>query len=170
MRHGQTNYNHLGLCNDDPNKDVHLNESGRAQAQAAAERLKPVQLSKIVVSALPRTRQTADIINQYHQVSIEVAPQLNDIRSGFDSRPVADYFAFIAADPLNIQPPGGESVSEHKQRIVHFLQSTGFEHNTLFIAHEETLRAIKAFFESLSDEEMLQLHFKNCEILEFELP
>ncbi|MCW9025399.1 MAG: histidine phosphatase family protein [Gammaproteobacteria bacterium] len=172
MRHGQTNYNTVGLCNDDPSRDVHLNETGLIQAQTAAEQLKPVPLEKIIVSELPRTHETARIINQYHQVPIEVVPQLNDIRSGFDSQPVADYFAAIAADPLHITPAGGESLLSHKQRIVGYLQSlTTIRHSPiLFVVHEETLRVVMAFFEALSDEAMLQLHFGNCEILEFDIP
>ena len=38
LRHGQSQYNLLGLCNDDPKTDVHLNDTGKLQAQAAAER------------------------------------------------------------------------------------------------------------------------------------
>jgi len=40
MRHGRTNYNDLGLCNDDPGRDVYLTETGIAQAQSAAHGLR----------------------------------------------------------------------------------------------------------------------------------
>ncbi len=33
MRHGQTNYNVLGLCNDDPARPVHLTDLGIEQVQ-----------------------------------------------------------------------------------------------------------------------------------------
>ncbi len=113
MRHGQTNYNLLELCNGDPQVDVHLTELGIQQAQHAAESLRNVELDNILISELPRTRQTAEIINQYYQVPIEVLPTLNDIRTGCEDRPVAEYFAYIGTDRINIRPPGGESVRDY---------------------------------------------------------
>ena len=88
MRHGQTNYNQQGLCNSDPARDVHLTPQGKAQAQQAAEQLKSVPLQLIIASPLPRTRQTATIMNQYHQCHIEYDDTIADIRSGFEDRPV----------------------------------------------------------------------------------
>ena len=99
MRHGRTNYNDLGLCNDDPNADVHLNDVGKQQAQAAAEQLRDVRLDRIIVSPLSRTRQTAEFVNQYHGTPIEVHPDITDIRPGFDGKAVDEYFAVIAHDP-----------------------------------------------------------------------
>lgn len=172
MRHGRTNYNELGLCNDDPARDVHLTPIGIQQAEVAAETLRHMLIERILVSQLPRTRQTARIINRYHDAPIISQPLLNDIRSGFDGRPVADYYSFIGNDPLDTQPPGGESLRQHKARIGHFLDWLQQQpaQPTLIVAHEETLRAITAHLENLSDQAMLQRHFANCEIVEFELP
>lgn len=121
MRHGRTNYNELGLCNDDPDADVHLNETGKQQAQAAAEQLRDVALERIIVSPLPRTRQTAEVVNRYHGLPIEVHPAIADIRSGFDGQTVAAYFAAIAHDPLNARANGGESLLDHKHRVLGLL-------------------------------------------------
>lgn len=54
---GRTNYNDLGLCNDDPSRDVHLTEVGieQEQAHSAALTLRHVAFERIVVSPLPRT-------------------------------------------------------------------------------------------------------------------
>lgn len=171
MRHGRTNYNDLGLCNDDPARDVHLTEAGIAQAEAASEQLRSVTLERIIVSELPRTRQTADIINRYHQVQITSHPEINDIRSGFDGRPVTDYFAAIDRDPLHTRPAGGESLLEHKARIGRFLDwlVRQPESIVLVIAHEESLRALSAHLMPISDVEMLGLDFDNCQIVEFDL-
>ncbi|MGD8483484.1 MAG: histidine phosphatase family protein [Thioalkalispiraceae bacterium] len=170
MRHGQTNYNELGLCNDDPAKDVHLTEQGIAQTERAAEQLRDKPLKQIIASPLLRTRQTANIINRYHDVPVIVKDEIIDIHSGFDSKPVADYFAAIAPDRLHLKFNNGESLLEHKQRIIGFLEKL-IEHKpqgVLVVAHEETLRVVSAYFESLGDEQMLELHFNNCEILQYE--
>ena len=166
MRHGRTNYNELGLCNDDPSVDVHLNEIGKQQAQAAAEQLREVVLDRIIVSPLPRTRQTAEFVNQYHQASIEVHPDIVDICTGFNGKAVGEYFAAIAHDPLNARTKVGESLLDHKQRVsgfIHWLQGQPQE-NILVVAHEETVRVFVAHFEgNVPDEQLRDIHIDNCE-------
>ncbi|MGB5519026.1 MAG: histidine phosphatase family protein [Gammaproteobacteria bacterium] len=166
MRHGRTNYNELELCNDDPNADVHLNAIGKQQAQAAAEQLRDVTIDRIIVSPLPRTRQTAEFVNQYHEAPIEVHPDISDIRTGFDGKAVDEYFAAIAHDPLNARVNGGESVLDHKRRVlgfIHWLQQQHQE-NILIVAHEDTLRVFVAHFESdVPDERLRDLTIGNCE-------
>jgi probable phosphoglycerate mutase len=164
LRHGETNYNRLGLCNDDPGRDVHLSEAGIAQAQAAAQRLRDTPLQRIITSQLPRTRQTAAIINRYHGVAVESSALLNDIRSGFDGQPVADYFAATARDPLHTRANGGESLLDHKARVVRFIEwlKTQPDDCVLVVAHEETLRVFEARFRGIADQGLRDLQFDNC--------
>ncbi len=166
MRHGRTNYNDLGLCNDDPRTDVHLNAVGSLQAEEAAGRLRDIALDRIIVSPLPRTRQTAEIVNRYHDVPIEVHPDIADIRSGFDGKPVSEYFAAIAHDPLNARVNGGESLLDHKHRVLGFIDWLRGQpqENILVVAHEETLRVFVAFFEGgVPDDELRAIDIDNCE-------
>jgi broad specificity phosphatase PhoE len=171
MRHGQTNYNLLGLCNDDPSKDVYLTDTGIQQAQAAAKQLAQESLSKIYVSELPRTYQTAKVINRFHNAPIITNPHLNDIRTGFDSSPVKEYFAATAHDRYNITPAGGESVKEFQIRVLKFLDEIKpIDNNTILaVTHEEAIRVIYAFFNKLNPEQMMGLNFGNCELVKFTL-
>lgn len=171
MRHGHTNYNLLGLCNDDPRVYVHLTDTGLAQARAAAQELCNEKIELIVVSELLRTRQTADIINEYQHAPIVVNAMLNDIRSGFDSRPVSEYFAATANDPLRTAVNGGESLLAHKQRVLPYLDWLRQQpyKTTLTIAHEETLRVFYAWQHAIPDEQLRDLHFRNCEAFRFDL-
>ena len=171
MRHGRTNYNGLGLCNDDPDADVHLDEAGRQQARSAAEQLRDVDFDRIIVSPLPRTRQTADIVNRYHDAPIEVHPAIADIRSGFEGRPEDEYFAAIAHDPLNARVNDGESLLDHKQRVLGFIEwlQQQPEENILVVAHEETLRVFVAYFEgSVPDERLRDIDIDNCEVRSYQ--
>ena len=169
MRHGQTNYNIQSLCNDDPTKDVHLTDTGIQQAEIVAQKLKSKPLDIIFISELSRTRQTADIINQYHHADIVPQPLINDITSGFDSQPVEEYKTVISHDPLHAKANNGESLLEHKQRVIHFIDwlSQQTYKEVLVVAHEETLRVVSAYFNQLPDEEMIELSFDNCEYYEF---
>lgn len=166
MRHGHTNYNDLGLCNDDPNQDVHLTEIGKEQAQSAALALRDVAFERILVSPLPRTFQTAAIINRFHSVPIEVHADLADIRTGFDGMPVSDYFAAITRDPLQMRVNGGESLLDHKQRVIRFIDwlKTQNDKTLLVVAHEETMRVVIAYFEGgIEDTHLRNIHVGNCE-------
>jgi broad specificity phosphatase PhoE len=62
LRHGETDYNRLGLCNDDPARDVHLTETGIRQARLVAGQQRSVPIERIVTSETPRARETTDII------------------------------------------------------------------------------------------------------------
>lgn len=171
MRHGQTNYNLLGLCNDDPRVDVHLTDTGRQQAAAAAESLRTLPLDHILVSELPRTRQTAEIVNRYHDASIATVAALNDIRSGFEGRPVADYFAAVGDDRFNLRPDNGESLRDYQARVLPVLDWLRRQpwQCVLVVAHEETLRVLVAALRGLSPADLQILHFRNCETLRFDL-
>ena len=170
MRHGQTNYNVPGLCNDDPGDAVHLTEVGRQQAAHAAEQLRHIPLCRIFVSELPRTRQTAAIVNQFHNVPMVVAAAINDIRTGYNGRLVRKYQALLAHDPWHARAPNGETLLEHKQRVLGFIEGLKLlpERPLLVVAHEETLRVIAAYFRRLDDATLLTLSFRNCELLEFD--
>jgi len=171
MRHGHSEYNVLGLCNDDPARNVRLTDLGRSQAEWAAEALQALPLERIFCSELPRTRETAEIVNRRHGVPIEVHPGINDIRSGCDGRPVAEYFRAIAADRLHTRVGEGETLLEHKARILGFidwLRSRPYG-TPLVVAHEETLRVFAAHVLGLEDAQMIDLEFANCEVFDFEL-
>jgi probable phosphoglycerate mutase len=171
MRHGQTTYNLLGLCNDDPAGPATLTDLGRTQAARAADELKDVPLERIYVSELPRTRQTADIVNRHHRVPIVTHPKLNDIRSGFNDRPVTEYFAATAHDPLRARINGGESLLDHRARVLEFLEWLKLqkEKTVLVVAHEESLRVFVQFVEKFGDENLREHHFDNGQIVSTEL-
>ncbi|WP_455210046.1 histidine phosphatase family protein [Kaarinaea lacus] len=171
MRHGETNYNQLGLCNDDPSKNVYLTETGVEQAEQAAKQLAQVPLTKIYVSELPRTRQTADIINRIHSAPIITSHYLNDICSGFDGKPVEDYFTATGHDRYNTTPPGGESVKEFQMRVLKFLEEieNPKDKSILVVTHEEAMRVFYAYFHNLDPEQMMELHFANCAVVNFTL-
>src|SRR3989344_8115425 len=121
VRHGQTNYNILDLCNDDRTKNVHLTDLGKQQAEVVANKIKSVKLDLVIVSELPRTTETASIITKNHQVILKVEPRINDRKTGFDSKPVSDFFKAIEPDIFNLKFNKGESFQEEKKRVHSFL-------------------------------------------------
>lgn len=164
IRHGQSEYNLKELCNDDPAKKVPLTALGQNQARKAAKLLSGLGLTHIYCSPLLRTVQTAEIINERLELPLTVEPRLKDIITGFDSRPVVDYMAAIAIDPLNTRVKGGESVADFFIRVCDFLDELKLkgQENVLLVAHEETLRVLRAWAEGLPPEMVIGLPFENC--------
>ena len=79
---------------------------------------------------------------------------------------MGEYFAATAHDPLNVRVNGGESLLDHKQRVLGFIDwlQRQPQENILVVAHEETLRVFVAYFEgNVPDERLRDLHIANCE-------
>jgi probable phosphoglycerate mutase len=171
VRHGESEYNLLGLCNDDPSRPVHLTARGRVQAAAAAEQLTIERVDAIYASPLPRARETAALIGEHLGLAVTLDDRLADIRSGCEGRPVAEYQAAIAHDPLNAQPNGGESLLDYRARVARFLawlkqQSHG---EVVLVCHEETLRVLRSEAEGIAPADAIDLAFGNGEVYAFEL-
>jgi len=76
-RHGETDWNRLGRFQG--RTDVPLNEAGRAQARALAERLAPFRIGAVVASDLSRARQTAQIVAEMLSLPfVHVEPDLRE--------------------------------------------------------------------------------------------
>ena len=170
VRHGQSVFNVKGLCNDDPHTYVPLTTQGVHQARKAAFALQNESIEKIFVSPLLRARQTAEIINEELDLPLHVENRLADIRSGFDGKPVADYFAAIESDPLHTRVNNGESILDYHQRVSAFLNELQekAENHFMLVAHEETLRVFKAWSEGLPVEKVIGLPFDNAYPYRFE--
>lgn len=164
LRHGQSGYNLLGLCNDDPSRHVDLTELGIQQAQQAAGALAGEPIEHIFCSPLLRAHRTADIVGQELGLDPAIDRRLADIRSGFDGRPVTEYFAAIAHDPVDARPAGGESLRDYGQRVGGFLDWLTDQalDCVLLVAHEETLRICQARCEGLPLDAVVGRVFENC--------
>ncbi len=171
MRHGQTNYNVKDICSYKITKKVHLTKLGKEQVEKIAEKLKKEDLVVIFVSQLWRTRESAEIINKYHNVKIIEDKRINDRKTGFDERPHSEYLKAIEKDKFNIKLKGGESFQEEKARVFSFLydlKKMKYE-RVLVVTHEEPIKIINGYFNNLSDGKMLELKVPNAYLIEFEI-
>jgi probable phosphoglycerate mutase len=171
VRHGQSEYNLLRLCNDDPARPVPLTALGRAQAADAGALLAGRGIEIFYSSPLPRARETAAIVGERIGSSVITDARLADIRSGCEGRPVTEYQAMIAHDPLHARPNGGESLLDYRARIVAFLDWLAAQPHAavVLVAHEETLRVFKGVAEGLPPAATIDLAFGNCEVYSFAL-
>lgn len=172
-RHGQTNYNDLHLCNSDPTVDVHLTQEGIKQAEALANKLKQVHLDYIFTSELPRTQQTAAIVNQFHNLKIEIDARLGDHRSGFEGRPFKELSDALdaAEDEWTARFNGGESIEDIKSRAADFIADlrTKDYDAVLIVTSQWVIRAVVAVIQGISNEEAWRLEAAQGSCIEIEL-
>ena len=159
VRHGLTALTGPVLAGWTP--DVHLDERGRAQAQALAERIATVPLAAIVTSPLDRCRETADAVLSRRPDSApvektEVDERFGEVRYGdWTGRPLAELakeplWRVVQAHPSAARFPGeeGESLAEAQHRAVAAVREwnarLGPDTTYLVCSHGDIIKAIVA--------------------------
>jgi len=175
MRHAKTDENLKWIINDNPKRIVHLNSKGTKQSEEVAEKLRPKYFKAIFTSEFARAKETAEIVNKYHNAPVIIDPRLNERKTGFDGKHVSEFRKLINADRFdlkdrfNTKPPNGESWQEEKARISSFLKDLeGKDYRSvLVVTHGEVMQIMVGYFKKLSDEEIWDLEIDNCEVMEF---
>jgi probable phosphoglycerate mutase len=151
MRHGDVSYFDNGQ--PVPPEGVSLNDTGRAQALAAAEALAEIELDRVICSGLPRTEQTAAIVAGQRGLPVLVEPALHEIRPGklADIPPEELRSTFIRAlsRPLTADDRFvmGETFGEMQARVLPAFRAIVADQSwrrLLIVAHGAVNRAILA--------------------------
>jgi len=99
--------------------DSDISENGRKQLDCLSERFKNIELSAVYASPLKRTRLTAEAVNKYHDLSINIDYDLIEINGGvieglpWKELPVQypEYARQWNLAPHEFAPQGGEAMS-----------------------------------------------------------
>jgi len=149
VRHGESIYGEHRLCGW---SDVPLSDAGREQTQRLALRLKEISFSKIVCSDRRRTIETANIINIYHRLSIEIIPEIRELNYGLwegkswkeiEGEFPEEYKAWEIDNTL--APPQGESAIEVYKRAKEAIEQivrNSPEQTILIVAHKSVNRLL----------------------------
>ncbi len=172
-RHTETNYNLLKLCNANPSVDVHLSEKGILQAKKLAELLKNSDFEIIYISELPRTRETASYVNEFHNLDMIVDARINDNKTGFESRPVSDWQQAISSsnNKWNARFNHGESLKEAADRASEFIDDLRNKNynSVLVVSHGFITQAIFAKIENKTLDEVSEFNLPQGTYSEFEI-
>jgi broad specificity phosphatase PhoE len=133
LRHGRTDHNLRRIVQG--HMDIPLDDTGRAEASAAAEFLAgAASISRIVSSDLARTRETAERIGARLGLSPELDPGLRERCFGaFEGEPAP-------ADIWNSTADGMETIEDFAARIAGALLRHGKGQGVLIVAHGGVLR------------------------------
>lgn len=156
VRHGQTQGNFDRIYQ---HPTIELNETGRRQAEAAAERLQRVAFREIFCSDYRRAHDTALIIARFTGKRLTIMPELRE-----------RFFGDLLGTPWTVidwaaHPPGGETLDEFIRRTKRGLErALGVPGEPpLLVAHGGTLRVLVAALGAAVEEEARQ----NATPLEF---
>lgn len=157
IRHGETLWNKEGRVQG--TSDVELSAAGKKQAELLALSLKDHPLESIHASPLKRAHQTAEIINTFHHLDIQLHWDLMEMDQGdFEGFSFKELMAskkeFLQkwiSDPASVKMPNGESLSELQNRAWRITEEIiGKSQNALIVSHNFTIAAILCRLRNIS--------------------
>jgi probable phosphoglycerate mutase len=175
VRHGLTKLTGPVLAGWTP--DLHLDERGRAQAQALAARMATVPLAAIVSSPLDRCLETAETIGDAARAAgtqvpakLEVDERFGEVHYGdWTGRPLAELakdplWPVVQAHPSAVRFPGdeGETLSGAQHRAVSAVREwnerLGPDATYLVCSHGDIIKAIVADALGLHLDQFQRIH------------
>lgn len=138
---------------------VHLNNEGRAQAAALAQRLETVPLAAVYSSPLERTLETAHPLAQAHGLAVQVREGLGEAQYGdWTGRALKELkdealWPVIQVYPGGVRFPGGESMRETQARIVAELDAIRDAHpgqTVAVVSHSDPIKMAVAHYIGLA--------------------
>ena len=145
IRHGETDWNAAGRWQG--HSDIPLNDNGRRQSQALAQRLAAWPIQALYTSDLKRAKETADIIAHSHEITPVLDAALRERYGGFfqgltgeeiRSTYAAQWKMLIEGHDLE----GIESNTAAQERIWHAFEKITATHQgemIAFVSHGATL-------------------------------
>ena len=128
----------------------YLSEKGELQAKDASKKIKKLfTIQKIISSPLLRARQTADIISQELKIKVEVSHNVIEwsgpnewIGKTIKEIKLTDSFKNYNNNPLNLK----NTIETLKNVHDRFKLDYEKYENTLFVSHQDTIRAFTFYY------------------------
>lgn len=171
-RHGQTNSNASVVTTQTATvPDEPLTEIGVQQANELANQLKDVPFDAIISSPLKRAMETAEVVNKYHKLPIEVIDDLQERKAPIfiDMNTWNDLFDFdknISIENVELLPDFFKRVYE----VLEDLKKRYKDKTILVVAHGGVHHALYAYAHNLPLKGNVRIsRVKNCEYRIYEL-
>lgn len=134
---------------------VHLNDEGRRQAEAVAERLRQIPINAIYSSPLERTRETAEPLARALDLPVHVRDGLAEVEYGewtgrsLEELSKLDAWKIVQMYPSGMRFPGGETMRGMQARIVNEIEAIAGDHPRDIVAifsHADVIKAVLAHY------------------------
>jgi probable phosphomutase (TIGR03848 family) len=132
---------------------VHLDDAGRGQAEATAERLAGLPLAAVYASPLERTQETARILAKPHGLRVRTRRDLGEVDYGqWTDEPLGKLrrrrdWAVVQGTPSRMTFPGGESIRAAQARAVSATEELAAAHGDdviVGVSHADVIKAVVA--------------------------
>jgi probable phosphoglycerate mutase len=135
---------------------IHLNENGRKQAAAAAERLATLPVKALYSSPVLRCRETAEFIATQQNLPVNILEDVGEVRYGhWEGKKIKklakkkEWFT-VQFFPSRMKFPGGEALRQVQARGVDALEALAEAHddNDLFVvvSHADLIKLVLAHY------------------------
>lgn len=173
IRHGENDYVKKGrMAGRTPG--IHLNDAGRLQAQALAERLKDAPIMAIYSSPLERALETAVPLAQ--TLSLEITP-----RPGLIETDIGEWagktvkslgrlkvWRTVQSSPSRVRFPGGESFLDTQFRICQELEALAAQHDPKDLiacfSHADPIKMAVAYYLGMPLDTFQRLSVGTCSV------
>jgi probable phosphoglycerate mutase len=135
---------------------VHLNDEGKAQAEALGKRLADAPIQHIYSSPLERTMETAEAIRQHHpQLTIVTNTEIGEVQYGdWQGQAVAaltkrKMWHVIQEYPSRASFPNGETMRAVQTRAVNAIETLAATHPRQLVAvvsHADLIKMVMAHY------------------------
>ncbi len=180
LTHCESCYNKRGIFTGRVNSK--LTKGGHKHAKRLAKKLKNERIDRAYSSSLKRARQTLTHILKYHpKTQVFIDERIIERDYGELSRKSKAKYAREHPDlyPIyhrsyEISPPGGESMKQVEERVLPFVHDLiklmrGRKVNALIVAHSNSIRPVRRYFEHLTPEKMMKLENFRHKIFRYEI-
>lgn len=170
-RHGQTDYNKDELILG--TTDIELNETGLAQAQELAEKVKELGcIDLIIASPMKRAMRTAGIVSERTGISIVTDERLREWDYGeYEGKTrFTGGFAENKAEFGVKMGRTGESLLQLAHRVYSVLDDIREKYSdrtVLIVSHGGICRVIETYFNDMTTEEYSGWFMDNCQLIEY---
>ena len=144
VRHGETDWNAEGRLQG--HTDRPLNDHGRRQAKALAERLAGEGADAIYASDLSRAKETAEILGTRLGLPVVIDADLREKNWG-------NWEGLTGDERIHVEFEG-ESVQEHRERVLRAIERISERHpgqRVIVVTHGGSLRRIQAAVNGVAD-------------------
>ncbi|HEX2621994.1 MAG TPA: MSMEG_4193 family putative phosphomutase [Phototrophicaceae bacterium] len=136
--------------------DIHLNDEGKAQAEALGQRLADAPIKQLYASPLDRTMETAEAIRSHHpQLSIQPNHEIGEVRYGdWEGMSIAalrsrKMWEVVQEYPSRAVFPNGEAMRAVQNRAVNEIERLVQEHPNQMVAavsHADLIKMLLAHY------------------------
>jgi probable phosphoglycerate mutase len=154
IRHGENEYTRKGkLAGWTPG--VHLNETGKAQAEALAERLAQAPIKAIYSSPLERALETAGPLARARKLPVQKCEGIGEVRYGeWTGRSLkvlarTKLWKVVQRQPSAMEFPGGETIRAVQARAVEAVEGIVKRHPkdpVALFSHGDVIKLIVAYY------------------------